>query len=142
MNTSDLGRYFLLLAVCFGISELSAQQLSWIKSQPQKSFREFSPDNLSFSPEKPQPALSLGIESPQAHFLRSPSIFSPPLSERVIPAYARNNPSGYSYLCQMELQVEKNLPVPLWFRAGKIQEWEHYNSSAMYVQVKLLGFKK
>ncbi len=142
MNTSNLGRYFLLLAVCFGISELSAQQLSWMKSQPQKNVQEFSLKDLSFSPENPQTTLSLGTETSQEHLLGSPSIFSPSLSERVIPAYARSNPSGYSYLCQMELQVEKNLPVPLWFRAGKIQEWEHYNSSAMYVQVKLLGFKK
>lgn len=67
---------------------------------------------------------------------------APSLTDQVIPAYAQENPSGYTYLCRMELEVEKNLPVPLWIRAGKVNGWETYNSTAMYVQVKLLGFKK
>ncbi|MEM9718795.1 MAG: hypothetical protein AAGA10_06090, partial [Bacteroidota bacterium] len=64
------------------------------------------------------------------------------LSYPFLPEFARVNPAGHSYLCRMEVNVEKNLPVPLWIRAGKVQDWESYNSTAMYLQVKLLGFKQ
>ena len=59
----------------------------------------------------------------------------------ILPAYARQNPGGYSYLCRLELEAEEALPVPLWLRAGKINAWETYNSNTVYVQVKLWGFK-
>ena len=64
------------------------------------------------------------------------------LSYPFLPQFARENPAGHSYLCRMEVNVEKSLAVPLWIRAGKVQEWESYNSTAMYLQVKLLGFRR
>ena len=64
------------------------------------------------------------------------------LPNSILPQFARENPAGHSYLCRMEVHVERALPIPLWIRAGKVQDWEAYNSTAMYVQVKLLGFKR
>lgn len=53
-----------------------------------------------------------------------------------IPSYARRNPSGYSYLCRLELQIEDELPLGLWIRAD---ETAHPGGS-LYVRMKLIRF--
>jgi len=63
------------------------------------------------------------------------------LSPAIIPGYAKENPSGYSYLCRLEQKVEQKMPVALWVRLGEIQPWESYNRQNIYLQFKLLGFR-
>ena len=109
--------------------QLASEANSWLA--PTQSFQLFENTTHYFGSE---------ISSHPIGSFHAP--LSPSLTDQVIPAYAQENPSGYTYLCRMELEVEKNLPVPLWIRAGKVNGWETYNSTAMYVQVKLLGFKK
>ncbi|MCB0844279.1 MAG: hypothetical protein KDE26_13580 [Bacteroidetes bacterium] len=35
-----------------------------------------------------------------------------------LPKYARENPAGHSYLCRLEVKIEKSLPVGLWMKVG------------------------
>ncbi|MEL6851308.1 MAG: hypothetical protein AAFP92_22495, partial [Bacteroidota bacterium] len=39
-------------------------------------------------------------------------------SPHFLPAYARKNPSGYSYLCRLELDIENRLPIGIWVDLG------------------------
>lgn len=40
------------------------------------------------------------------------------VSSAFIPEFARKNPTGYTYLCRLELQIEKDLPLGLWLDIG------------------------
>ncbi|MFK7921495.1 MAG: hypothetical protein AB8H47_06035 [Bacteroidia bacterium] len=53
-----------------------------------------------------------------------------------IPTYARANPSGYSYLCRLELQIEDELPLGLWIRADE----KAHPGGSLYVRMKLIRF--
>jgi len=53
-----------------------------------------------------------------------------------IPTYARRNPSGYSYLCRLELQIEDELPLGLWIRADE----KMHPGGSLYVRMKLIRF--
>lgn len=55
--------------------------------------------------------------------LLSPKVsFDPNTSQLISPVYlpefARNNPTGYTYLCRLELKIEKDLPLGLWLDIG------------------------
>ena len=39
------------------------------------------------------------------------------LSQNVLPNFARENPSGYSFLCRTELKWEQRMPLAVWFRS-------------------------
>lgn len=40
------------------------------------------------------------------------------VSSAYLPEFARNNPTGYTYLCRLELKIEKDLPLGLWLDIG------------------------
>jgi len=40
------------------------------------------------------------------------------VSSAYMPEFARNNPTGYTYLCRLELKIEKDLPLGLWLDIG------------------------
>ncbi|MEL6254568.1 MAG: hypothetical protein AAFR87_21340 [Bacteroidota bacterium] len=40
------------------------------------------------------------------------------VSSAFIPEFVRKNPTGYTYLCRLELQIEKDLPLGLWLDIG------------------------
>jgi len=63
------------------------------------------------------------------------------IGDNWLPVHVRQNPAGYSFLCRLEREIEKNIPVGLWVRVGEENPWEFYNRQQMYVQVKLLGFR-
>jgi len=41
-----------------------------------------------------------------------------PVSPAYLPEFARKNPTGYTYLCRLELKIEKDLPLGLWLDIG------------------------
>lgn len=57
-----------------------------------------------------------------------------------LPDYARKNPAGHAPLCQLEVRLEKKLPVPLWIRAGKVDALPQFGTGSLYVRMKLLRF--
>ncbi|MEO0473688.1 MAG: hypothetical protein AAF206_29015 [Bacteroidota bacterium] len=61
-------------------------------------------------------------------------------SEHFIPAFARDNPSGYSYLCRLELKAENTMAIPLWFRAENGREGALFPGGNVYLQIKALRF--
>lgn len=142
LDREQYGSYLFLIAFTCMFIGVSGQGVSMdlTRQAPAKVNSWLSPPNSFQLGEHPTPYFVKEISSHPKGIFHAP--LSPSLTDQVIPAYAQENPSGYTYLCRMELEVEKNLPVPLWFRAGKVNTWETYNSTAMYLQVKLLGFKK
>ncbi|RMG72230.1 MAG: hypothetical protein D6722_05700 [Bacteroidetes bacterium] len=67
-----------------------------------------------------QPQLRLRVAPPIGDSLRlatpTESVSFMAQDYRLLPAYARQNPRGYTYLCRLELEVEETLPVGLWFK--------------------------
>ena len=67
-----------------------------------------------------QPHLRLRVPVALGDSLQLPSPAEPPAflrsDYRLLPAYARQNPRGYTYLCRLELEVEERLPIGLWFK--------------------------
>ncbi|MEO0898462.1 MAG: hypothetical protein AAFY71_18765 [Bacteroidota bacterium] len=59
---------------------------------------------------------------------------------QVMPEYARENPSGYSFLCRLELKAEDKLPVGLWVEVedGKNLSLPTYPHT--YFRLKLIRF--
>ncbi len=58
----------------------------------------------------------------------------------VTPQYVKENPTGYSYLCRLELDIEKKSPIPVWFKLGENNGlWGNAGGNAA-VRVKLFRF--
>lgn len=56
---------------------------------------------------------------PEAHSLPHLSALSPSDSSlsptpQLLPRYARENPTGFSFLCRQELAIQRRWPVALW----------------------------
>lgn len=62
------------------------------------------------------------------------------VSNAFLPSYARENPSGYSYLCRLELKVEDTLPVGLWLKLGTDESLKTGPFSAANLRMKLFRF--
>ena len=56
------------------------------------------------------------------------------------PAYVKENPRGYSYLCRLELEMEEKLPVGIWIKTGDAQAVSTGLKSNAHVRLKLLNF--
>ncbi len=52
-----------------------------------------------------------------------------------LPTYARNNPSGYSYLCLKEIEVEKKLPIGIWFEVEPDGPLQHLIQSGARIRL-------
>jgi hypothetical protein len=65
----------------------------------------------------------IGIDSPSFSQARSYSNNPSHMSPVYLPDYARKNPTGYSYLCRLELKIEKELPLGLWLDLGDTRTW-------------------
>jgi len=59
---------------------------------------------------------------------------------QVLPSYARQNPSGYSYLCHLELKAEDKLPIGVWVKIDDGKESLVPRLPQTYLQFKLLRF--
>lgn len=53
-----------------------------------------------------------------------------------LPEYARENPSGYSYLCRLELKIEDQLPLGVWFQA----DGSNHPGGSIYLRLKMIRF--
>jgi hypothetical protein len=60
--------------------------------------------------QNPRMALQVGL----APSVLPQSALSAP--DRLFPAHAIQNPQGFSQLCRMELQIERQSPVGVWLR--------------------------
>lgn len=58
----------------------------------------------------------------------------------ILPDYVKKNPSGYSWLCRMELKIEDELPVGLWVKAGDPGGVVHSTGNNLHVKFKLFRF--
>lgn len=56
----------------------------------------------------------------------------------ILPQYARENPTGYSYLCRLELSLEQSMPVSLWLKLGE-QSYGQIKGN-VHAQIKLKRF--
>lgn len=56
------------------------------------------------------------------------------------PRYVRDNPTGDSFLCQIEDQWEADWKIPVWFRAGEMPLIPQSSPGNLYVRMKLLRF--
>ncbi|WNJ19337.1 hypothetical protein [Pontibacter sp. G13] len=60
---------------------------------------------------------------------------------QTLPQYARSNPSGYSFLCHLELKAENQMTVPVWIKVPpKSSVSAAPVGSAPMVQFKLFRF--
>lgn|GEM_PF-2952495 len=61
-------------------------------------------------------APNLSLESP--HSLSSPSLTASrlPTELDILPQYAKDNPANYSFLCQLEVDIEEKSPIGVWFK--------------------------
>lgn len=41
------------------------------------------------------------------------------LQSSILPGYARQNPTGYSFLCRKELEIERKSPVGVWMKVDE-----------------------
>ncbi|MEZ4774420.1 MAG: hypothetical protein R3D00_14640 [Bacteroidia bacterium] len=58
----------------------------------------------------------------------------------ILPSYAKENPSGYSWLCRMELKIEDELPVGLWVKAGDSGGVVNSTGNNLHIKLKLFRF--
>jgi len=72
----------------------------------------------------------------------SKSFQIPPLQADGIwlPEYARENPAGHAPLCRIETGLENRLSIPLWIRAGEVQNMAQFGTGNLYLRMKLLRF--
>lgn len=111
---------FCILLFLFSASLLSAQELQYRQNLPlTDSLQQQIQARFSFSKNSPSERIQ-GLRIPQY----------------IIPTYARANPSGYSYLCRLELQIEDELPLGLWIRADE----KAHPGGSVYLRMKLIRF--
>ncbi|MCB9232070.1 MAG: hypothetical protein H6581_10425 [Bacteroidia bacterium] len=70
------------------------------------------------------------FSSPEKHF-NAPS---------VLPGFARENPTGYSWFCRQELLLEKKLPVGVWIKIDEDMTVEDGPVNRASLRLKLLKF--
>lgn len=92
----------------------------------------------------PSTPLSHPFSEQSASLMNAQRIYLEPIkrvSSIVIPQYVRENPTGYSYLCRLELQIERDLPIGVWFRVGDTENSPVYSPTRnAHVQFKLFNF--
>ena len=126
-------RWILIIITLLLSSSLSAQNLQWsgsiLPGEASNSFRLQLPEH----PSAPTQHLSLFQTRQFGETLLQ-------ASEHFIPTFARQNPSGYSYLCRLELKAENTMAIPLWFRAENGREGAMFPGGNVYLQIKALRF--
>ena len=94
-----------------------------------------------------QPLTPKALESSKKQIWQNQILISNPLISAIpksdliipnyfVPQYARENPSGYSYLCRLELKAEDELPLGIWLRAD---ETSHPGGN-LYLRLKMIRF--
>ncbi|MDX2246598.1 MAG: hypothetical protein SF052_07485 [Bacteroidia bacterium] len=58
----------------------------------------------------------------------------------ILPSYAQENPSGYSWLCRMELKIENELPIGVWVKAGDSGGIVNSTGNNLHLKLKLFRF--
>lgn len=118
--------FYLLLPFCLGTTCLAQQNSATSPSLPIFQAETWQVPAGSWlidqvCTEAPAP-VSLGRVQPSPYFL---------------PKYARQNPSGYSFLCRKELQLEDRLPVGIWFEMEPDEAQQRQTMSVPRLQFKL-----
>ena len=106
-----------LLGLFLGTSPVSAQQLQFPTNHDSLQVEVSS---LDLPWQQPAPLLS---------------------SLDILPQYVKQNPAGHSYLCRLEVAIEKKWPVAIWVRAGESTPIRSYNENNLFLQVKLLNLR-
>lgn len=60
--------------------------------------------------------------------------------QRFLPDYAQENPQGLSYLCRLELDIEKKLPLGVWIKIDEGSGLGVSPRNNAYVRFKLFNF--
>ena len=63
-----------------------------------------------------------------------------PFTGHLLPEYVQRNPQNYSYLCRLELDLEKKLAVPVWLKMEDNKKLGEGLTNNVYVRLKLLRF--
>ncbi|MEZ4826308.1 MAG: hypothetical protein R3C61_08435 [Bacteroidia bacterium] len=58
----------------------------------------------------------------------------------ILPDYAKENPSGHTWLCRAELRIENQLPVGIWVKAGDAGGIVNSTGNNLHLKLKLLRF--
>jgi len=93
--------------------------LGWLPGQTLQFEKKLSAEERNV-PDSQARAFQLGLPSLGITIpVSAPSSDAPFTlpSPYVLPAFARENPSGYSFLCRTEIKWEQNLPLGVWFRS-------------------------
>ena len=61
-------------------------------------------------------------------------------SPAFLPKYVKENPSGYSYLCRLELKIEEQLPLAMWLRLGQSFGLPSTSAGQANIRFKLFRF--
>jgi len=134
MNRQILPRFIYFLTFLLAISaRVEAQDLSVNVDElfPIGSIeREGLSSSPSFTPSQHYP------DSDTSSF----SLLRWQQGYQVLPSYARQNPSGYSYLCHLELKAEDKLPIGVWVKIDDGKESLVPRLPQTYLQFKLLRF--
>ncbi len=80
------------------------------------------------------------------HFITSPPLFRVQGNNstggiqrlNILPEYARENPTGYTFLCRLELDIEKRSPLPVWVQVGNM--FSNTSGGSAYLQLKMFRF--
>lgn len=61
-------------------------------------------------------------------------------SYQILPEYARENPTGYTFLCRLELKGEDKMKIPVWIKVDDNNSYSAPSFPHTYVRFKLLRF--
>ncbi|MEM7656832.1 MAG: hypothetical protein AAF399_11940 [Bacteroidota bacterium] len=96
--------------------------------------------SLQISAMSPDSVMSFTQQiQPSTESLDSP-LFSTNPSPAFLPTYARQNPSGYSFLCLKELEIENKLPIGLWIKLENPAYLRQQLGNQASLRLKLLRF--
>ena len=78
------------------------------------------------------------IQIAQQH--KESSLLNRPEMKQLFPQHVLDNPTGYSYLCRLELKIEDQLPVPVWLKLGASPGLVNQTQNNAYLRFKLMRF--
>ncbi|MCI4668841.1 MAG: hypothetical protein MRZ79_11960 [Bacteroidia bacterium] len=59
---------------------------------------------------------------------------------QILPKFARENPTGYTFLCRLELKGEDKMRIPVWIKVDDSNSYSAPSFPHTYVRFKLLRF--
>ena len=63
-----------------------------------------------------------------------------PITPAPLPKYARENPAGHSYLCRLEVKIEKKLPIGIWMKVGDSAGIANSTGNNAHFRLRLKSF--